>query len=272
MYVVWQESADIFVARSADGGQTFPSITDIGNTFNSSIRSLPQIQVDTNGNVYVVWRSGTSIKAAISTDGLNFGSEAVIGSTGGASFDVPLQIATSGTNAYAVWQDNNDGAGDIKFAKSVNGAAFGSETNLSGSAGLSTLPQISASGTNVFVVWEDRTADTSGDILLKKPLSLEGTLNEIFQRMIKNDFEMVINIIKGNYKIQKQNGHSTYYKRRKPEESELNLNKSKQYIYNFIRMLSDPYPNAFIKIEKHKIIFKSTKLENGKLSFEGEIE
>ena len=46
----------------------------------------------------------------------------------------------------------------------------------------------------------------SGDILLKKSLSLQGTLDEIFQRMIKNDYEMVIKIIKGNYKIQKQKG------------------------------------------------------------------
>ena len=112
----------------------------------------------------------------------------------------------------------------------------------------------------------------SGNILLKKSLSLHGTLDEIFQRMIKNDYEMIIKIIKGNYEIQKQIGHPTYYKRRKPEQSELDLNKSKEYIYNFIRMLSDPYPNAFTKIGKHKIIFKSAKLENNKLYINGEIE
>jgi methionyl-tRNA formyltransferase len=112
----------------------------------------------------------------------------------------------------------------------------------------------------------------SGDILLKKILSLEGTLDKIFQRMIKNDYAMILRIIKGNYKIRKQSGHSTQYKRRKPEESELDFNESKQYIYNFIRMLSDPYPNAFIKYKKHKIVFKSAEFRNGKLSFKGEIE
>jgi len=112
----------------------------------------------------------------------------------------------------------------------------------------------------------------SGDILLKKSLSLEGTLDEIFQRMIKNDYEMIIKIIKGNYKINKQKGKPTYYKRRNPKESELDLNKSKQYIYNFIRMLSDPYPNAFIKSKKHKIIFKSVKFNGNELSFQGIIE
>ena len=112
----------------------------------------------------------------------------------------------------------------------------------------------------------------SGDLLLKKSLSLEGTLDEIFQRMKENDYEMINTIIKGNFKIQKQKGVPTYYKRRKPEESELNLNKSKEYVYNFIRMLSDPYPNAFVKIGKHKIAFKSATLVNGNLSVEGEIK
>ena len=69
----------------------------------------------------------------------------------------------------------------------------------------------------------------------------------------------------------KQKGVPTFYKRRKPEESELNLNKSKEYIYNFIRMLSDPYPNAFIKIGKHKIVFKSVAYEGKELKIVGKI-
>jgi hypothetical protein len=37
-------------------------------------------------------------------------------------------------------------------------------------------------------------------------------------------------------------------------------------------MLADPYPNAFIKIGKKKIIFKASKFNGKKLSFEGVIE
>jgi len=113
----------------------------------------------------------------------------------------------------------------------------------------------------------------AGDILLQKPLSLEGSLSDIFLRMQKNDYEMISKIIQGKYKIKKQKGNPTTFKRRKPEESELkNLDYSKSYLYNFIRMLEDPYPNAFIKIGKHKIIFKSAKLKNKKLLILGEIE
>ena len=111
-----------------------------------------------------------------------------------------------------------------------------------------------------------------GDILLQRDLSLKGSLDEIFKRMIKNDFEMIDKITKGKYRIRKQRGKSSKYKRRKPEESELlNLNYSKRYLYNFIRMLADPYPNAFLRVGKRKIIFKSTKFNGKKLEIFGEI-
>ena len=91
--------------------------------------------------------------------------------------------------------------------------------------------------------------------------------------MIENDYQIITKIIAGKYNQVKQKGKPTLFKRRKPEESELKkLDHSKKYIYNFIRMLSDPYPNAFIKIGNKKIIFKSAELKNNKLTFEGEIK
>lgn len=111
-----------------------------------------------------------------------------------------------------------------------------------------------------------------GDIILKKNLSLKGSLEEILKRMQKNDHIMIREIIKGKYKIKKQSGKISYYKRRKPEESELkSLNYSKKYIYNIIRMLEDPYPNAFLKIGKRKIIFNKAHYNGKKLKIEGEI-
>ena len=118
----------------------------------------------------------------------------------------------------------------------------------------------------------DEGLDT-GVILLQRSLSFEGSLDNIFERMILNDYQMIIKIINGKYTIKKQHGIPTTYKRRKPQESELkNLNYSKNHLYNFIRMLSDPYPNAYIKVGKRKIVFKSAKLIKNKLEFFGEIE
>ena len=97
----------------------------------------------------------------------------------------------------------------------------------------------------------------AGKILLKKELSLDGTLDEIFLRMENNNYDLITKIIQGKYKLTSQKGIPSFFNRRTPSQSELkNLNHSKLYLHNFIRMLSDPYPNAFIKIGKKKIIFK----------------
>jgi methionyl-tRNA formyltransferase len=112
-----------------------------------------------------------------------------------------------------------------------------------------------------------------GDIILQKNLSLKGKIEDIFLRMIENDFKIITKIISGKYTVKKQKGIPTLFKRRKPEESELKkINFSKEYLYNFIRMLEDPYPNAFIQLGKRKIIFKSANLKDNKLFFQGVIE
>jgi methionyl-tRNA formyltransferase len=113
----------------------------------------------------------------------------------------------------------------------------------------------------------------AGDIILQKNLSLEGSIQEIFSRMSENDYSLILKIINGKYKRRKQSGKPTTYSRRKPKESELkSLNRSINYLYNFIRMLEDPYPNAFIRIGKQKLIFKKAIYNNKKLSLEVKIE
>src|SRR3990167_1867117 len=95
----------------------------------------------------------------------------------------------------------------------------------------------------------------SGDIYAKRRFSLEGSLDEIFERIVKKGTEATIKMLddlaRGETKPKPQNEKkATYFKRRKPEESELKLkdfrNKSAEELYNIIRCLADPYPNAFI--------------------------
>ena len=113
----------------------------------------------------------------------------------------------------------------------------------------------------------------AGDIILQKNLSLEGSIQEIFSRMSENDYSLILKIMNGRYKRKKQSGKPTTYSRRKPKESELkSLNHSIRYLYNFIRMLEAPYPNAFIRIGKQKLIFKKAIYNNKKLSLEVKIE
>ena len=129
---------------------------------------------------------------------------------------------------------------------------------------------ITKTKTTAFIMNEKIDA---GDIILQKNLSLEGSIQEIFSRMSENDYSLILKIINGKYKRRKQSGKPTTYSRRKPKESELkNLNHSTNYLYNFIRMLEDPYPNAFIRIGKQKLIFKKAIYNNKKLSLEVKIE
>ena len=99
-----------------------------------------------------------------------------------------------------------------------------------------------------------------GDIYQQLPLSLIGTLNEIFRRISDLGLAATCNIIEGNYTlIPQDDSESTYYKRRSPKDSEITqhelLNSSAEYLNNKIRMLNDPYPNAYIKTADGKKLF-----------------
>ncbi len=100
----------------------------------------------------------------------------------------------------------------------------------------------------------------SGDIVAQTDLSLGGSLNEIFSK-ITDKGEMLTRdiLINGINPIAQDHSKATYCKRRKPEDSEITIdelkNCSAEYLYNKIRMLADPYPNAFIKTKDNKKLF-----------------
>jgi len=115
----------------------------------------------------------------------------------------------------------------------------------------------------------DESIDT-GDILLQEDLSLEGHLRDILDRITELVYKMVIKIIKEEFTMKKQEGEGSFCKRRTPEESRIeHLNYDIGYLYDFIRMLEDPYPNAYIQIDNKEIIFKDAELVNGEIHFTG---
>jgi len=114
----------------------------------------------------------------------------------------------------------------------------------------------------------------TGDILLQEDLSLEGHIMDIMDRVGKLHPIMIDKILKGDYTQTKQTG-GTAYARRQPEQSQLtdeDFFKTLKYLYNFIRMLEDPYPNAFTWVGDRKITFKSAEMNNGKIKSLVEIE
>jgi len=105
-----------------------------------------------------------------------------------------------------------------------------------------------------------------GDIISQLPLSLEGNIKDIFKRMSELGFSSTYKIIKkGGYLLRKQDHkQATNCKRRKPNDSEITIdeiqNNTAEYLHNKVRMLTDPYPNAYIKCKDgSKLYITKTK-------------
>lgn len=102
----------------------------------------------------------------------------------------------------------------------------------------------------------DNGMDT-GPILKQEEFKLNGNLSEIFERICNIGYKLTIELFNEGLKPLEQN-HSiaTTFKRRSPSQSEITLEelqtKSSEYLYNKIRMLQNPYPNAYIKTSDGK--------------------
>jgi len=88
----------------------------------------------------------------------------------------------------------------------------------------------------------------SGPIYLKKNISLNGSLNEIFERISDAVLFMITKIIKNKIIPKHQSGKPLYFKRINEQESIINQFEKLDSVYDKIRMLdSDEYPNAYYK-------------------------
>lgn len=112
----------------------------------------------------------------------------------------------------------------------------------------------------------DEGVDT-GPIINQKKISLEGSLQNIFERIIDVGVELTLNFLKDGYSLKAQDhSKASSFKRRLPKESEITSNEIKNkdasYLYNKIRMLQDPYPNAYIKTaDGKKLIILDARIE-----------
>ena len=108
----------------------------------------------------------------------------------------------------------------------------------------------------------------AGPIVGQMDISLEGNISDIFQELTEKGTFLTEDILKNGLKPEEQDHkNATVYKRRKPEESEITIEeiktKSAEYLHNKIRMLQDPYPNAYIKTSEGKRVYlTSSKTEN----------
>jgi len=102
----------------------------------------------------------------------------------------------------------------------------------------------------------------AGDILAQNELSLEGSLDEIFCRIEQIGAQLTLQILReGLNPVPQDPTRATFCRRRKPEDSEITLaelqERDAKYLYNKIRMLADPYPNAFIRtVDGKKLVIR----------------
>lgn len=106
----------------------------------------------------------------------------------------------------------------------------------------------------------------AGPVYCKLPFSLGGSAGDIYERTSEITWRIIKHIITENPKPTPQVGEPTYFKRRKPHESELPTSSSMEDIYDYIRMLdAEGYPNAFIDYGNFRISFNECDYKEGKL-------
>lgn len=100
----------------------------------------------------------------------------------------------------------------------------------------------------------DEGMDT-GEIIYQIPLDLSGNLDDIFSRIVNSSYYVIGDIINekassGSLKTKPQNKLLPAKKRRTPSMSEITQKELSELtaedLYNKIRCLQDPYPNAYI--------------------------
>jgi len=190
IYVAYHDnrsgSADVYLARSLDGGSSFGASVRVDDTGAAgSAQGLISIAVDGLGRIYATWEDSRA--GEVETDGRPiFDIYFALSTDAGASFsrnvrvdDGPrkssqeaprIAVGAAGT-VYVVWDDARNTDWDPYFSYSTNaGATFAPSIRVD-DAGDSTTdpplqydPQVVESRTGlVFAVWEDNRGPT-GDI------------------------------------------------------------------------------------------------------------
>ena len=131
-----------------------------------------------------------------------------------------------------------------------------------GGSPLQNLILLGHKNTKISALQVESGIDT-GDIYLKKDLSLNGTAQDIYERANEVISDMIVEIVKTKPVPIKQEGKPTLFKRRKPLMSNMNDVESLDEVYDFIRMLdADGYPHAFLETSNCKFEFRKVSKQN----------
>lgn len=115
----------------------------------------------------------------------------------------------------------------------------------------------------IFTLFEANESADNGEFYIKEKLVLNGLelYNELRDKQAKLVCKMALRFVKNidKLKAKKQKGKESFYKRRYPKDSELDINKSIKSQFNLLRICSNKEFPAFFYIEKQKFILKIYK-------------
>ncbi|MBC7627987.1 methionyl-tRNA formyltransferase [Ferruginibacter sp.] len=116
-------------------------------------------------------------------------------------------------------------------------------------------------GTTVHLMAEEVDA---GSVLLQDFVEVKNTddINSIKEKLINLSNSLLITVLNqlrtNTLYPKKQIGEIIWAPKRLPEDSKIDFNNKTRYLHNFVRALSDPYPNAYCFLKDEKIRIKSS--------------
>ena len=113
----------------------------------------------------------------------------------------------------------------------------------------------------------------AGPIYLKKRISLDGNLDDIFKRISKVIYFMILKLVKKNIKPKKQVGKVVNFKRLKNKDNLINNKVKFKNLYDMIRMVDhNEYDLTRISFKNFTISFKNAKKKKNKIICEAEFK
>tara|TARA_R100000664_G_scaffold1906_2_gene4930 strand:+ start:5387 stop:6058 length:672 start_codon:yes stop_codon:yes gene_type:complete len=108
----------------------------------------------------------------------------------------------------------------------------------------------------------------AGDVYCSLPITLYGSLTDIWLAISETSFELINRCVKENMIPKPQEGVPSFFKRRKPKDSLLNFSNCDNIleIHKFIQMLdAEGYPNAYYDIGDYRLHFSRSSLTSGEV-------
>ena len=106
----------------------------------------------------------------------------------------------------------------------------------------------------------------SGDIYASLPITLQGTIDDIWMTIADRASFLIKECVKNNPKPTPQEGNVQIYKRNKDNSLPLEKTSDLSKIHKFIQMLDgEHYPNAFLDVGNFRLTFSRSKIREGEI-------